>query len=386
MCRQLRYLGRDRIYIGTENRGLFVYDTATAHFRNYNSRNSGLNNDNVHAVCIDDRKNLWVGNFYGGLNRMRPGDSAFNRSGTSTVTPSNSVYSLLQDGAGNLWAGTFYDGLFRYDYASERFERFEPVPSWVFVWDILEDYKGNIWLACYGEGIFKLDRSRNYEPVHIETKARKYVTLCELADGRILAGTEKEGLTAIGIDDLAVRRWTGAEGLPDNTVYGILQDGFGNVWFSSNSGIYKCDPGLTRFTNYTIADGLPVNRFNYNACARIGGKLWFGSTDGIVVIDPGPRRNARRGASDPVRQPLYLQRKTVCKHAEGECAARGPQYDRRAGAAQQPAFVGRRFTCNVFDNNALNYAYRLEGMDDGWHRLGTQHRIDFTGLDSDVTG
>lgn len=131
---------------------MFVYDTATAHFRNYNSRNSGLNNDNVHAVCIDDRKNLWVGNFYGGLNRMRPGDSAFNRSGTSTVTPSNSVYSLLQDGAGNLWAGTFYDGLFRYDYASERFERFEPVPSWVFVWDILEDYKGNIWLACYGEG------------------------------------------------------------------------------------------------------------------------------------------------------------------------------------------------------------------------------------------
>ena len=41
---------------------------------------------------------------------------------------------------------------------------------------------------------------------------------------------------------------------------------------------------------------------------------------------------------------------------------------------------GVDFTCNVFDNNALNYAYRLEGMDDGWHRLGTQHRIDFTGL------
>lgn len=112
----------ERIYIGTENRGLFVYDTATSHFRNYNSRNSGLNNDNVHAVCIDDRKNLWVGNFYGGLNRMRPGDGAFNLRGAAPATPSNSVYSLLQDGADNLWAGTFYDGLFRYDYASERFD------------------------------------------------------------------------------------------------------------------------------------------------------------------------------------------------------------------------------------------------------------------------
>ena len=370
----------DRIYIGTENRGLFVYDTATSHFRNYNSRNSGLNNDNVHAVCIDDRKNLWVGNFYGGLNRMRPGESAFNRNETGAATPSNSVYSLLQDGADNLWAGTFYDGLFRYDYASERFERFAAVPSWVFVWDILEDYKGNIWLACYGEGIFKLDRSRNYEPVHIETGARKYVTLCELADGRILAGTEKEGLTAVGIDDLAVRRWTTTEGLPDNTVYGILQDGFGNVWFSSNSGIYKCDAGLTRFTNYTIADGLPVNRFNYNACARIGGKLWFGSTDGIVAIDPA--REGTPVGEHPIRFGslyIYNEKQYINTH-KGSALPEDLNTVGELVLRRTRLSWGVDFTCNVFDNNALNYAYRLEGMDDGWHRLGTQRRIDFTGL------
>lgn len=369
-----------RIYIGTENRGLFVYDTATSRFRNYDSRNSGLNNDNVHAVCVDDRRNLWVGNFYGGLNRMRPGEEVFNRNGTAPATPSNSVYSMLQDGAGNLWVGTFYDGLFRYDYASGRFERFAQVPSWVFVWDILEDYKGNIWLACYGEGIWKLDRSRDYEAVRIETGARKYVTLCELSDGRILAGTEKEGLTAVGIDEGSVRRYTAADGLPDNTVYGILQDGFGNVWFSTNSGIYKCDAGLSRFTNYTIADGLPTNRFNYNACARIGGKLWFGSIDGIVAIDP-----AREGTPVGVH-PIRFGNLYIYNEKQPVNAERGSALPEDLNSIGELVLRsnhlswGVDFTCNVFDNNALNYAYRLEGMDDGWHPLGTRHRLDFTGL------
>lgn len=368
------------IYIGTENRGLFVYDIATLRFRNYNSRNSGLSNDNVHTVCMDNRKNLWVGNFYGGLNRMRLGEGAFNRCGLGGAISSGSIYSLLYDGRGNLWIGTFYNGLFRYNFTSKRFERFAKVPSWVFVWDILEDCKGNIWLACYGEGIFKLDRSRNYNPVRIETGARKYVTLCELADGRILAGTEKEGLTAVGIDDLSVSRWTMADELPDNTVYGILQDEFDNVWFSSNSGIYKCDAGLTRFTNYTIADGLPTNRFNYNACAHINGKLWFGSTDGIVVIDPA------RGGTPVEEHPIRFGNLYIYNEKQYVSMQKGSVLSEDLNTIKELVLRSNRlswgvdFTCNVFDNNALNYAYRLGGMDSNWHRIGRQHRIDFTGL------
>ena len=370
-----------RIYIGTENRGLYLYDRTTRRFRNYNSHNSGLVNDNVHALCIDNRRNFWIGNFYGGLKcTSLAGDGAPARWRDSGL-PSNSVYNIIQDRAGNLWVGTFYNGLFRYDYASERFERFAGVPSWVFVWDILEDYRGNIWLACYGEGIYRLDRSRNYEAQRIETGASKYITLCQLVDGRILAGTEKEGLTVIGIDDLKVRRHTQAEGLPDNTIYGILQDDFGNVWFSTNSGIYKCDPELTRFANYTIADGLPDNRFNYNACARIGEKLWFGSIDGIVVIDP-----AREGA--PVDEhPIRFGNLYIHNEKQSIRAEKNAPLPEDLNSIEELTLRSSRtswgvdFTCNVFDNNSLNYAYRLEGLSDEWHELGTRHRIDFTGLD-----
>lgn len=369
-----------RIYIGTENRGLFVYDTATERFRNYDSRAGGLNNDNVHAVCIDAEGSVWTGNFYGGLNRLRPGDAVFNRGLRAGTFPSNSVYSMLQDGAGNLWVGTFYDGLYRYDPAAGRFERFDRVPSWAFVWDILEDYKGNIWLACYGEGVYKLDRARDYEPVRVETGARKYVTLCELSDGRILAGTEKEGMTAIGIADLGVKRYTTEGGLPDDTVYGILQDGLGNVWFSTNSGIYKCDAELGRFTNYTIADGLPTNRFNYNAAARIGGRLWFGSVDGIVVIDPA------RGDIPVVEHPIRFGNLYIYNEKQPVGDAKGSVLPEDLNTVDELVLRsnhlswGVAFTCNVFDNNALNYAYRLEGMDDSWHMLGRRNRIDFTGL------
>lgn len=365
-----------KIYIGTENRGLFVYDTETASFRNYTAANSGLSNDNVHSVSIDRQGNLWVGNYYGGMNLLPPGSKRFRQ--VEGLPRSASVYSMLHDATGNLWVGTFYGGLYRYDESRARFERFTRLPGDLFVWDILEDYRGNIWIACYGKGIYKLEREQDYQPLKVGTPSSKYITLCALSDGRILAGTEKEGLTSIGIDDLTVIPYTRGEGLPDNTVYGIQQDQFGDIWLSTNSGIYKSDSSLTHFTGYTIADGLPTNRFNYNASARHGGLLYFGSVNGVVLIDPS--RAGAHSAEHPVRLGnLYISNE---KQEVGNSVLPLEIND-----LEKLVLMGDNhmtwsvdFSCNVFDNNAIHYAYRLEGMDDKWHMLGNRNRIDFTGL------
>lgn len=46
-------------------------------------------------------------------------------------------------------------------------------------------------------------------------------------------------------------------GLPSNTIYDIIQDENGFIWFATDYGVSKYD-GIS-FTNYTISDGLPDN-------------------------------------------------------------------------------------------------------------------------------
>lgn len=370
----------ERIYIGTENRGLYEYNSSSSAFVNYNSRNSTLSNDNVHAVCADSKGNLWIGNYYGGLSLLNKENQHLTR---ELHFPSNSIYSILNDRRGNIWIGTFYDGLYRYNSATGKFEQHSRELAGTFVWGMIEDYLGNIWLACYGRGIVKLDRNENYSPKFIDTPVRRYVTLCELSDGRILAGTEKEGLTAVGIGDLSVKHFNSLNGLPDNTIYGICQDDIGNIWFSSNSGIYKTDLELSRFSNYTVRDGLPANRFNYNAVAAIGGKIWFGSISGLVEVDPAREGNVT------VEHPIVLGDLFInnARQPAGALNPDGPEVlpmsldslDRLVFHSNLLSW-GIDFSCNAFDSNAISYAYMLRGIDSRWHMLGSRNRVDFTGL------
>lgn len=374
----------NNIYIGTENKGFFIYDNLTGKIKNYQDFNSGLSNNNVHAIYIDDKKNIWIGNFYGGLNCLSPHTNKiktyFNKAEDRNTIPSNSVYSILQDRDGILWIGTRYGGLCSYDYETDTFNPFEKLPSQLFIWDMIEDYQGDIWLACYGEGIYKLDRKRDFEPILIATNAKNYINLCELSDGRILASSEKEGLTEIGIHDLSVVQHTSDNGLPDNTIYGVVQDHLGNIWFSSNSGIYMSGTQLDRFNNFTVTDGLPTNRFNYNACARIGERVWFGSINGIVAIDPTIEGLTIK--KHPIRFKniyIYNEKQTISRQ-KGSILTMDLNLIKELVLHSNRLSWKVDFSTNVFDNKTIYYAFQLENIDDTWHNLETQNSVSLTGL------
>ena len=47
-----------------------------------------------------------------------------------------------------------------------------------------------------------------------------------------------------------------AQGLPNNSIRGILEDNNGNLWISTNNGLSCYHQAENRFINYTIQDGL----------------------------------------------------------------------------------------------------------------------------------
>lgn len=379
----IRHSG-DELIVGTENDGVHIFGRDGRH-RHFKAGERGLSAGNIHAVCRDRRGNLWLGSYLGGLFLLPPGNSSFRcfRSGNSGSgeLSSDSIYGLLDDSSGNLWVGTRGGGLYRYDYASGTLRHAAgDLPRNLSVWDIYEDSVGDIWLACYGGRIWKLSSADGYAPVEAASSpVSAYVSVSELSDGRIAFCSETDGIVCVNPSTLACERVTSGLDLPDNTVYALLQDDDGSVWFSTNYGLCRTDLGFSQTTVYTIDDGLPTNRFNYNSSVKHGGKLYFGSTNGLVVVDPGLEMKTPSG-----RRILFND--LFVNNVRQKIGGGGP-FGRDLNGLDclelehwQNTF-SIDFTDNMFGYSyAQAFAYRMHGIDDGWHVLKSSNRVDFTGL------
>ena len=373
----------NKLYVGTENDGIHIIDD-NGNSTRISTANSNVTSDNIHSICVDSRNNLWVGTYYGGLFMKKEGSGTFRRfvadGSSSSRLSTNNIYTVYQDSRENLWVGTQYGGLYRYDYERGQLERFgSDSLAGAFVWDVHEDRAGDLWIACYGSGIWRFSTSAGYAPLRIDTPVRNFVTICELKDGSILAGTEKEGLIVIDPMSLDIRWINVSDGLPDNTIYGILQDDNENVWISTNSGLCRADASLSSFSNYTIADGLPTNRFNYNACAKLDGKLYFGSINGIVVVDI--KKQAQIDVDRHIRfNNLYINNIKQKIDPEGVLPMDLNEIKELRLSHWQNSF-GIEFSPNIFGySSGQSFAYKMSGVDSHWHMLGAKHRVDFMGL------
>ncbi len=64
----------DRKYVGTENWGILLFDSPGA-WTSLDSDNSGLPDNDVRSIMIDDQGVIWAGTFLGGLARYDPATS-----------------------------------------------------------------------------------------------------------------------------------------------------------------------------------------------------------------------------------------------------------------------------------------------------------------------
>ena len=83
------------------------------------------------------------------------------------------------------------------------------------------------------------------------------------------------------------------DGLPDDVVYGILPDDAGNLWGSTNRGIFclstakEKDTSHWVFRNFTKAYGLQDDEFNTGSYRKLpNGNLAFGGVNGMNIFNP----------------------------------------------------------------------------------------------------
>lgn len=163
------------------------------------------------------------------------------------------------------------------------------------------------------------------------------------------------------------RRFTTAQGLPNNTVYTILGDRQGYLWLSTNRGLCRFHPVTHAVTNFGLSDGLPGEEFNrFHRLALPDGRLAFGGVDGWVMFDPA---QIRPDLTEPVvaltglkinNQPVDLQgTPTKFPHLFNTLTDLSLTYDQNYLTVD---FAALRY----HQPDRATYRYQLAGYDDQW--------------------
>jgi signal transduction histidine kinase/DNA-binding response OmpR family regulator len=219
--------------------------------------------------------------------------------------------AIFEDSRGGLWVGT-EDGLFHRQPLAQgglwRWLRAAdglPFP-WIRV--IRETPDGTLWIGTNGGGVIRYAAGKFTSITQRQGLASDLVRSLWIAPkGRLWIGTENRGLSRIdtaSIDERGNPRIAQVgtrQGLPSRGIHQIVADGLGNLWMSSNDGIFRArladldavaDGRLPRLPAvlYTERDGMAVREANgsvQDAGLRDRqGRIWFPTQAGLVRLDP----------------------------------------------------------------------------------------------------
>jgi len=178
-----------------------------------------------------------------------------------------------------------------------------------------------------------------------------------------------------------------ANGLPDNVVYGLLQDESGHIWGSTNKGIFcmeilnKNTKTAYSFRNFTKKDGLQDDEFNTGAFAKLpDGKLAFGGVNGLNIFDP--KKVLQSGFMPNVfitkilvgNNPVFPNDKTGVLTESIEQA-------KSITLTHLQDILTLEFASLDFSNPSYNkYRYQLVGIDQAWVQSDTRRSATYLHL------
>jgi diguanylate cyclase (GGDEF)-like protein len=252
----------------------------------------------VLAMYEDGQETLWVGTYGQGLFRFQ--DGAWKSWTVEEGLPANYVFAMAEDSAGGLWLGT-QQGLVRMVGGGFQEPDIQPELADLTVRMLHTDASGQLWVGFDSAGLYRWTGERLEAvplPEDHPPNVLKVTTAHESADGTLWFGTEG-GLLRLRDGELKL---IGSEaGLLDERIWRVLEDEQGNLWLSSNRGVYRLEPDeieayfggrrlRVSYQAFDTADGMASAECNggfLNAGYRTSdGRLWFPTTKGLAVVKP----------------------------------------------------------------------------------------------------
>jgi len=378
----------DIFWIGTDE-GISVYNMVLNEFSRLEDINpsiSSLSSSRIRSLLKDHLGNIWIGTFNSGLNYFNPASgSLLNFSPSSQEQNSICdlyIQSLFEDSRKMIWVGT-NNGLniINPKTLSIKTYKHDPrqptsIPDNV-VECIFEDSDSNIWLVTmnglceYNQDEDSFTTFRNHVRDDKDYRPEKYFSVFEDSDRNFWIGSRGSGLDKFNKSTHVFNTYTIEDGLPNNVVYGVVEDEQGFLWMSTNWGISRFDKATQTFMNFDVTDGLQSNEFNANAILKSqSGKLFFGGMKGFNAFYPSNIKNNLAIPKIVITAFKKFNQKQPGEILDGDTIE----------LSYNDNFFSFEFAALDYTNPSKNhYAYMLENYNKDWTFVpANRHFADYT--------
>lgn len=259
---------------------------------------------NIRAIVQDNEGFMWYGSDNGLFRYDGHSVKSFtHEAGNPETLPGNLVRDLHVDQKGNLWVSTFRGGISLFNNRTRTFETFYPKHedgriNRVEFWNISNSDSNHLWLSPSSQGgIYRFDiPNKTFQKIDIEIsdwrEETSAMTILEVNPDEIWVGTNFSGIIVINTEGQIQRRYhTNNEGnkrIPSNSILEMYDDGNGFIWVGFyDGGLYQYNKKTGTFSKPQALTGLPLGIFDnvYSIYLEEDGVLWVGTDDGLLLFD-----------------------------------------------------------------------------------------------------
>ena len=343
-------------------------------------------------IFQDEQGNLWVGSV-AGLNFINLEDKSVQL----FETKDKGVFSIYNDSKGSLWLTQRPNILTRFDLDLKTFEYFQLSNQSTKTITISSESSpclyqsddGLIWIGT-ANGLFGFDPAINKVVNHYVNKSNDPASLSSnnifsisgdpLKPGKYLwIGTAGGGLNRFDLINRTFTHFSEKDGIPNNTIYGVLPDETGNLWLSTNKGLVKFGIENEKSQSYSPDDGLQGNEFNRFAHHKAAdGEMFFGGVSGLNYFYP---KNMTASSFIPnvvVSRFLYFD-PTQTKKSNGWIRLNLESASHKVELSHRNNTISIEYASLDFNEPSKNkFKYKLDGINEDWIYSGTERIANYS--------
>ena len=380
------------LWIGTIEGGLYQMNPETKVVRHYafvpQNRLSILSN-NINGILIDSDNHLWAYTWGAGISELdlNKSQSVFHQHSNGEVPglEDDFIMSAVEDSVNRgIWFGTTH-GLLFYDKKQELFSRVDftsSVSEFESIGSLCVDRKGRLWVGT-SEGLFIVDlfsfaRShRHFNYIYLRyklndeksTQVERINVVFQDSCGEIWLGGKSTGLYRL-ISDKANRfrfkHYGVKEGFYENTIYGLSEDGQGNLWIATENGLFRLLVGSDTFVSYGKSDGILDNDYDSHTLyfSSRYKRLYCGKDHGLCEVTLK-------------KIPASVKERAI---AISSCRVNGEDWIYETVGSLSDLSEGNKLelalsTLEYGYNRAVRIRYRQKGNEEGWMELSADNPV-----------
>lgn len=289
---------KGHLWAGTDGGGLYKVDLATGKILLFTKQlhsEFSLSSNTIIHINEDNHQNIWITPNYGNLNILPNQDNNIEyHEGSENGTP-NRILSVFKSSNNTLWTGTDGSGLTRINFNADgsmtekQFFYDVATNKGFYVQTITEDASGNIWIGTYKNGlwIYNLGTKTFKEwPVYNEKnqKASDVRTVYKDRKGRMWVGSSTSLNIYSNTLELLASFENNANTYKGAIVQSILETQNGTIWIGVfGGGLYKFDENTNNLNASTFTDRSILN----NQLDRVPGIKYIseGTFNSLWLID-----------------------------------------------------------------------------------------------------